>query len=337
MAHQIVSLGGTMGPAKIVGVSGCRLSDGRLHLGHYLGCFHPQKLRHVSQVFFVIQDQETNQLAGISPEKRSLLLLLSQLYNLPVEIEIIPCLQTAVFPAYAPLYDFARAATTLRTLETAHPKKTNLRQATALALRNYLFPIDQAVQFLAFGAKFVLMNDDNVRFFHLARRLHKKLVNHPRQPIPKPMLLLKPCPRLIGSDGKKMAKAQANCIFFMDDDRTVVEQIKNYARRLGWRWTKDSVWTFEAASDRSQKLAPDSPLMSISTAFGDPLAATELSIDDAPKTVEGLIAQIVPLIAGVRSRTLDSLRSEQSLWDRFQHDNTRAVEQIRSTIEALIS
>lgn len=336
-----------------IGVSGCRLSDGRLHFGHYLGCLHPKKLSLVSKNFFVIQDQDTNLLGGVAPPRSTLRLLLSQLYSFQTACQIIPCLQSKIFPAYAELYDFARRAITVRTLETVHPKKDELKTgrvsaaqepaneleelkpSVALPLRNYMFPVDQAVQFLAFAPKFILMNDDNLRFVHLARLLHKRLAPGVRDKLPSPELVSEPCPRLLASDGQKMSKANTNCIFFTDEARAIEEQIKNYARRLGWRWTKESVWKFEGGN-ATEGLTAGSPLLSAALTF-DVMPRSDRTTFDASRIVDSIAEVALPLVGDIRSRSQNLLRSEGALLSRFEEDNQRAVKHIRLTIEALSS
>jgi hypothetical protein len=179
------------------------------------------------------------------------------------------------------------------------------------------------------------MNDDNLRFVNLARLLHKKLAVDLRQRIPAPTLLSKPCPRLLGSDGKKMAKANANDIHFMDDEHVIAEQLRNYARRLGWRWTRGSTWAFEG-NDSQQKLRPDSPLVTILLAFGLLHDSAQPRIGDAPQLIEAVVAVALPFMSAVRARTQETLLSKHALWSRFESDNARAVQRIGQTLEALI-
>jgi len=316
-----------------VAVSGCRLNDGRLHLGHYLGCFHPTKSHLVTEIFFVIQDTETNTVAGIPPAEAPLALILSQLYSLPIDARVIPCLQSAIFPVYSPLYDYARASLTARALETVHPKKDDLRAPANLVLRNYLFPIDQAVQFLAFGAEAIFMNDDNVRFVRLAKRLYRKLPTSKKARIPCPRLITKPAPRLLGSDGMKMAKAQNNCIFLLDDEHTIIEQIKNYARGVGWRWTQNADWRFEG-TDIAKDLTTGSALMSLVPSFTDWDESRKMTVADGPQIVEQALKTILPLAKGIRSNVEQLLMARPSLVERLQQDTAYVINRIESALEA---
>ncbi len=326
-----------MNSSQQMGVSGCRLSDGRLHLGHYLGCLHPEKTKQIGELFFVIQDGKTNYLAGKPPSVEPLALLLAQLYAFCTEdCTIVPCLQSKIFPAYAPLFDFARAVITLRGLERVHPKKDDLKAAFGIPLRDYLFPVDQAVQFLAFGADFILMNDDNIRFARLANNLHKKLTTAEHRSMPAPRMALDPVPRLLGSNGQKMSKANGNCIFLTDDDRTVTEQIRNYARRIGWRWTRDCRWEYEGEVALSEEIGSGSALASICFTFQLDFPDLRLAVESVPDLIEHLIKRIVPLISDVRARTHEAMKSKGLLFDRLAADSTRATHRIANTIGALI-
>src|SRR5215210_2028520 len=95
------------------GVSGCRLSDGRLHLGHFLGCFHPEKVRLVGTNFFVVDDQLYNPLAGSPLDMQAFDLLIAQIYSLPTSDNVLVCLRSSLFPIYSFLYEFAQTVNTL--------------------------------------------------------------------------------------------------------------------------------------------------------------------------------------------------------------------------------
>lgn len=322
--------------SEAFGVSGCRLSDGRLHLGHYLGCLHPEKTSVVSENFFVIQDHRSSQLGGQNYDPGVLRRLVAHLYGVPSSSSVVPCLQSSLFTHYAYLFDFARTEINIRTLDAVHPKKDDLRSAVGVPLRDYLFPVDQAVQFLGFSTKYVLMNDDNLRFVNLAKRLHGRIAPAVRKQIAEPQLLTSPCSRLLGSDGTKMAKANMNTISFDEEASAVEEHIKNYARRSGWRWGRAGIWSYEGDQALEDSLMANSPLATLVAAFLPNVDVKALRIGDTPRLISEVSEVVLPLIHLVHQAASSLLEAPEELDRRFGRDNERAVARLNEISDRLL-
>src|SRR6476646_1515822 len=115
-----------------VGMGACRLADGTIHLGHYNGCFRPDKVKTINELLFVIQDNSFIGLYPFGSERSALVRFLGQLYSLSTQCRITACLQTGIFASYARLLDVARRVVTVRLLETTHPKKREIAVKQAL-------------------------------------------------------------------------------------------------------------------------------------------------------------------------------------------------------------
>lgn len=218
---------------SMLGMGACRLADGALHLGHYNGCFRPDKLRTVRELLFVIQDSTSIGSYTSEPLRSTVARIAAQLYSIPSVIKITPCLQTAIFGHYAPLFDVARRLVSVRLLETTHPKKQQLTTKDILYLHDYLFPLDQAVQILATWTRNVLMNDDNQRSVRLARKLYDRLTFRlPALSLLRPQLILGNPPRLFGADGKKMSRGNRNAVFLLDSKDRLSRFVKTCLRYL---------------------------------------------------------------------------------------------------------
>lgn len=84
---------------KRVAMSACRLSDGRLHWGHINGCFSRVWDLDDATILFVIQDEGPFHDATMKDKITELLLLLKQLYSLPIgQCTILSALQSFLIP-----------------------------------------------------------------------------------------------------------------------------------------------------------------------------------------------------------------------------------------------
>jgi len=212
-------------------VSGCRLTSGGLHLGHYLGCLSPLDIFDKPyKYYFVLTDVSPTEKKVIHKEMNSdLLLIASILLSTKYSERIKIILQSDLQESAPNLLSLIQDITTLNQLEHVHPQKLEIKQrCSKLNINDFLFPIQQTFCSTALNANYILMNDDNSRIVHFSRKIVRKINNVHGSTFSLPYLKHGIIPRLLGFNYKKMSKNNHNCIFLTDSS----EEVRGKVRQL---------------------------------------------------------------------------------------------------------
>jgi tryptophanyl-tRNA synthetase len=96
-------------------------------------------------------------------------------------------------------------------------------------MNNYGFlgyPILQAADIVIYKADRVPVGEDQLPHVELTREIVRRFNNLFGETFPEPQGLLTKCPRIPGTDGRKMSKSLNNAIFTDDDSETITKKVK---------------------------------------------------------------------------------------------------------------
>lgn len=221
---------------KLILVSGVRLSNKGLHLGHYLGCFTPLTYFSPHYVYyFVINDVSNVELNKL--DKEDLLIdMVGDILSVDTPKNIRIFLQSDILMYQSDFYSKIQKITTFNQLVAVHPHSKGIKTGNSgLTVLDFLFPIRDAVVFLALEADYVLMNDDNSRIIDFTRKTSNKLnnilsSNRETRLFKTPYLKTGVYPRLLGYDYRKMCNGYDNAIYLTEDPQLLkvkVEKLVN--------------------------------------------------------------------------------------------------------------
>ncbi|WP_209599745.1 hypothetical protein [Ruegeria sp. HKCCSA071] len=312
-----------------IALGGCRLSDGRLHIGHYHGCFGAQKLRSgFNKYFFVVQDS-SSQVGDGHKETESLLSILAELYALDLGTTITVFRQSQVFPEYSRLFDSLLDSATCSLLEDTHPNKSHIANRAGMRVKDYLFPIEQVAQILATGATDVVMNDDNLRFVHLARRLRKTVMHrYPGFRLVRPTLLASDVPRLIGANGKKISKGNRNALFLEAKASEIQEYVAGFSHKKRLFACGAPFRLAYQSGDQDHELPELMPLVVLHKAFCDQGTA-QYRIGDMHEIASEVTQSLIKLFSDFSEKKRMGLAEPESLLARLEDDEVVVRDQIR--------
>jgi len=215
---------------KII-VSGARLTEGGLHLGHYLGNFSPRDIGESDnfEYYFIIENLSPPHYIH-EPSKNNILIdIVADLLALdsPYNIRIVPL--SEIIDKAPVLMESLKEIITVKQLRAIHPKRKILgKNDINISLSEMLFILNEVYYILAFDADYVFMNDDNLAFVNYARKVSHKFNNIHEKLLSNPYLVHGLYPRLLGADGTRMSKSRGNSIPLFSD----TTDLKNHANKI---------------------------------------------------------------------------------------------------------
>lgn len=205
-------------------MSGLRLTEGGIHLGHYLGCLSPLDIINTEQsLYFVIRDRGTIVEKSYFNFEKSLIQILTDLSSTIYGGRMNFILQSKLQPYFLPVYDYIQDIVSLSQLKNVHPQRGKIKvNTTNISIKDFLFPIESACTFFILNADTILMNDDNLATVKFANSISKKISNKlQKQVFTIPKLVHGSIPRLLGYDYEKVCKANNNAIFLSDNQKQI--------------------------------------------------------------------------------------------------------------------
>lgn len=214
----------------MIGLAGCRLGDGRLHIGHINGCFSQAEVRAAEHVFFIIQDNISEQLSCGDYWARlgSMVSVINAYSNVEGLNNVRIVRQSRICLRYSYLFYYIHEMISFNLLAGTLPFAVAQGVADGKTVADTQFPIHQAAQILGLGIDNVFLNDDNMRYVYFARDIRRRLVYRSAFDLPRPILILPTQPRLFGPDWRKMAKSNGNTLHL--DMKP--EEIEHYIKQL---------------------------------------------------------------------------------------------------------
>lgn len=221
-------------------VSGARLSDGGLHLGHYLGCLSPlsEFPEQYYDYFFIMADTSLPYRLIDPGKDEALIDMASDLLSTEYSDRIKIVLQSKINCEAPILLSTLKHLMTLKQVQSVHPRWKQIREHKLnCSLEDFIFILNEVYNYLSLDTSYVLTNDDNLRFVRYAKRISKKINNIYGHTTAEPTLKHGIVPRLLGYDLQRMTKSNKNAISLSEDRedlrRKVVQLISSgYMRRL---------------------------------------------------------------------------------------------------------
>ena len=326
-------------------ISGARLSEGGLHLGHYLGCLSPLTAFPEDEYcfYFIITDTSPAHRLVDQATDPDLINMASDLLATKYAARVKIVLQSRILCEGPVLFTALKDLITFRQLQGVHPQRQKIRENQAnLSTSDFTFILDEIFGFLALDASYVLMNDDNFRFVCFARRTAKKFNNVYGRVLSEPLLRHGTVSRLLGKDEQRMTKANGNAIYLSETGeslRNKAQQLVNSTQRAGFIRLDSAGKPIQ--SDSSP--VPDTFLpFTYLRVFGDPLNAEtivtdfkegSLSIydlaDEVFRTLEGVMAPIREAREYYRHRP-------QDVWAKIEEDSAKTLEVVHATEKRVV-
>lgn len=318
-----------------VGLGGCRLADGKLHFGHLNGCLSSPRLSDLSKYFFVVQDTIVDRSTSETYLTRLYRLVASVLALMPIGPRTIIVRQSSIQEHYTRLFGALTELSPTTLIVQKNPKiQGGHFQGTHLD--QFIFPLGEVCNMFALGCDYVFMNDDNLRFVNLARKLRRKMnsAGFAYAP-PRPELILGGSPRVYGYNYMKMSKGNRNVISLGSSPSELGAQIERLVNRT-WLYKQGSKYRKALAQNDITVTHPDDfPLFSFYQAFVDPNAqvgSVVLGMEDyLPRVLKATTAHNDRVLEFLSSKT----NSESNILERVVSDEVLASKIIRENLEGL--
>jgi len=207
---------------------------GRLHLGHYLGSLKNRvKLQDEYQTFVLIADIQalTDYYDRTEIISKSVFELMKDYLAVGIDLnKTTICLQS-MLPAIHELTVLYMNMVTLAQIQRNPTVKEELKNKAfkqSPPLGFVCYPVSQAADITAFGARFVPVGEDQLPIIELAREVVKRFNRlYKNSPLIEPTAILGEAKRLPGIDGQaKMSKSLNNAIYLSDSQQELKEKIK---------------------------------------------------------------------------------------------------------------
>ena len=211
----------------VVVLSGARLGQKGLHLGHFLGCFQPiitGRIEKYSEYFFVIFDEEKSEIS-----ESDIWHYIAEIYAVAKVFKlknIHVVFEDDLVEKFYLIRTIIEKQTTCNQLfnsyriEFTHARTIFSNRRVA----DMLFPLNQAALNIAFNASYICMNDDNLRIIEFSRDTNKKIIRICGDiALNMPELVTGEIPHLLGYNYKKMCNGNENAIY-LDDSTEVIER-----------------------------------------------------------------------------------------------------------------
>ncbi len=217
-------------------------------------------------------------------------------------------------------------------LEDTHPNKSQIADRAGMRVKDYLFPIEQVAQILAIGTTDVVMNDDNLRFVHLARRLRKIVMRrYPRFKLVRPTLLAGDVSRLVGANGKKISKGNCNALFLATEVSEIQEYVAGFSHKKRLFACGAPFRLAYQSGNRGYELPESMPLVVLHKAFCG-REAGQYKIGNMQEIGSEVTDSLVQLFGDFAEKKKIGLRNPENLLARLEADEDIVREQIRTVL-----
>jgi len=318
---------------RVIGMGGCRLADGKLHMGHLNGCLASPKLSALDDYFFVIQDSIVDRNRSDTYFGRLTRLAGAVLALAPSGPRTYIIRQSTIQEFYSRLY-FVLCELASTSLIIQKNPKIRRGDLTNITLDEAIFPVGEVCNIFSLGCDHVFMNDDNLRFVNLARRIRKKLRSRGFSSAPKrPELVTGGVPRLIGYNYQKMSKSNGNTITLGTPYSELAGEIQRLSSR-SWLYKQGSAFrkAFKEG-DGSIKHPEDYPIFTFHKAFVDPKALPCAIVDAA----ERYTPKVLKAVEGFNRKVTEYVSMDDSnlrrILKRIEDDEGAAEHLIKNNIE----
>lgn len=205
---------------------------GKLHLGHYIGSLKNRvELQEKYDQYILVADVQALTDNAENPEKvrNNVIELLLDYLSVGIDPQKTTICIQSLIPAIAEITVFYLNLVTLARLERNPTVKNELK------LRNFnggipagflTYPVSQAADITAFGAKFVPAGEDQSPMIEQTCEIVRKFNSVYGETLVEPKIILSKTPRLIGTDGKnKMSKSLGNTIYLSDSADEIEKKV----------------------------------------------------------------------------------------------------------------
>ena len=205
---------------------------GKLHLGHYIGSLKNRvELQEKYNQYILVADVQALTDNAENPEKvrNNVIELLLDYLSIGIDPQKTTICIQSLIPAIAEITVFYLNLVTLARLERNPTVKNELK------LRNFnggipagflTYPVSQAADITAFGAKFVPAGEDQSPMIEQTCEIVRKFNSIYGETLIEPQIILSKTPRLIGTDGKnKMSKSLGNTIYLSDSADEIEKKV----------------------------------------------------------------------------------------------------------------
>ena len=311
-------------------VGGARLSNGGIHLGHYVGNLLPiMDFAPPIQYIFVIKDTEPLLWPSNESKKITMFDMVSDLLSLPISDSILITTSSTILRNSYFLQAIILDIVSFNTLITTHFKKNELRnQITSTSLKNFLFPVDEVATLLSLKANYFVSNDDNLRIVRFSRDITRKinsLVSTDYFPLPQ-LRHHRLFPRLIGRNYVRMCKANNNTIRISDSSEMLFEKILQLA---SWKayFSQHPLALEKYKESKSNFVFYEDYLpFTYWRIFGDDGLSSEdmlfySKMENREKLCKDLFEIINSKLHIVRKNKKNLMNNQFLVWDRLEHDS----------------
>lgn len=205
-------------------------------------------------------------------------------------------------------------------------------------LNEFIFPVGEVCNMFSLGCEFLFMNDDNLRFVNLARKMRRRMMSNgvPFVPV-RPSLILGGAPRLYGYNYMKMSKGNGNAIYLGMRQDGLRKEILRLAS-LNWLFKKGSRYRRAVKlGDEAVQHPEDFPIFSFYRAFVDPFAV----VGGVVPGLENYIEPVISVAQMINERVLDGLtnsnHSQCEIRDRIIENERDAKAAIDRNLEGLFA
>lgn len=216
-------------------LSGMR-STGKLHLGNYVGALaNWVKMQDTYDCFFFIADWHalTTDYADTSRVKQNSLEVMIDWLAAGLDPQRSVLFLQSHVPQHAELHLLLSMITPLSWLERVPTYKEQRENIKEKDLGTYGFlgyPALQAADILIYKGDYVPVGEDQVPHVELTREIARRFNGFyggsKEFVFPEPQPLLTPCPKLPGTDGRKMSKSYGNTILLSEPEASVREKLR---------------------------------------------------------------------------------------------------------------
>jgi tryptophanyl-tRNA synthetase len=208
---------------------------GPLHLGHYVGSLQNRvRLQHEYKQFIMIANVQalTDHAENPQKVKDNILEVAMDYLGAGIDPEACTILIQSLIPGLFELFTYYLNLVTVNRLQRNPTVKDEIKQKSFekhIPAGFLVYPVSQAADITAFKADFVPVGVDQLPMIEQTNEIVRKFNNTYSTNVLVPCKeLLSEVSKLPGTDGKaKMSKSLGNAIYLKDDEKTVIEKVKN--------------------------------------------------------------------------------------------------------------
>lgn len=246
-------------------------ATGRLHIGHLVGALQNWvRLQEGYECFYFVADWHALTTGYAHPEdiKASTEDIFTNFLAAGLDPERSTIFLQSRILEHAELHLLLSMVTPLGWLERVPTYKEKKEQLSHKDLSMYGFlgyPVLQSADILIYRASYVPVGVDQLPHLEITREIARRFNNLYRAVFPEPDALLTECPKVTGTDGRKMSKSYDNAIYLSDPPETVEKKLK-------------TMMTDPARMRRTDKGDPNkSPVFDLHKVFSSPEEQAEVA------------------------------------------------------------